>query len=652
MSLRARLALFFVGIVVVPLLIAAFILRGLLTSEVERRTDTRLEGAARAATALWDDRLELALREVRQVAARIASPVAGPGDLRRLRTRSGLDFLVLQRRGEIVALSGGRPDHLRGVDAPSVERLVSGEAPGLSLRARVPAASPEGRVAVTGGWFADADLAADLAALTGLEVTLVERGESLASTAVSPPTVPQGTSASFELPSGGAGYLVPLGGDGGIALVASTPEVVPTMPLWIVMGVALALAVLLGWTLASLIARPLDRLAEGARAVAAGNLDARIEGEGRVDVGHLAEAFNSMTASIRTHVEELRSSRDELRGSLERFGATLRSTHDLQAMLEVVLDTAAITLRASAGALFLGGGDGRSLRLEVARGYEPSGSKVLAPGHGIAGRAGRGEATLVPGDPAAAEPGIEPSATTAIAVPLIRWDRMLGVVALYGRTGPEPFERGDLDTLASFAAQASVAIENVLLHEEAERLSITDSLTGIFNRRYLELTMRREIERAQRFGRSLSLLMVDIDHFKDVNDEHGHQRGDEVLSELSRRVMGLIRTQIDHFARYGGEEFVLLLPETTCEAALQVGERVREAVAGRPFTSATGPRLSVTVSVGAAAYPDDGDSADDLLRAADGALYRAKERGRNRTEPAGRLGQPAKGGSRGSRRRG
>jgi diguanylate cyclase (GGDEF)-like protein len=409
------------------------------------------------------------------------------------------------------------------------------------------------------------------------------------------------------------------------------------MPLWIVAGAGLALAVALGWALANLIARPLDRLAAGAREVAAGNLEARIEGSGRVDVGRLAEAFNAMTASLREHVGELKESRDELRGTLDRLGATLQSTHDLGAMLEVVLDTAAVTLRASAGALFLGGHGGQKLRLEVARGYEAPEGAMLDVGSGVAGRAAAGKPILANRPGLVPQPVVEPPFDTAVAVPLVRWDRTLGVLALYGRSVPEPFQARDLDTLAAFAAQASVAIENVMLHEEAERLSITDGLTGVFNRRYLALSLRREIERAQRFGRSLSLLMIDIDRFKDINDEHGHQRGDEVLVDLARRVLGEIRSQIDHFARYGGEEFVILLPETPCEGALRVAERVRRRIGERPFASSTGPPLRVTVSIGAAAYPDDGDSADDLLRAADGALYRAKERGRDRVEPAARL---------------
>jgi len=179
-----------------------------------------------------------------------------------------------------------------------------------------------------------------------------------------------------------------------------------------------------------------------------------------------------------------------------------------------------------------------------------------------------------------------------------------------------------------------VAIENVLLHQETQQLSITDGLTGVWNRRYLELSLRKEIERASRFSRPLSVLLVDIDRFKRVNDRFGHQRGDEILVEITRRLIGSIRTQIDFVSRYGGEEFVLVLPETPGDGATVVAEKVRSTVRAEPFAGEGDPALQVTVSVGVASYPIDGLSAEDLLRAADQAMYRAKRAGRDRVETA------------------
>ena len=208
---------------------------------------------------------------------------------------------------------------------------------------------------------------------------------------------------------------------------------------------------------------------------------------------------------------------------------------------------------------------------------------------------------------------------------------MLGVLSLYDREDGEPFTLADADALTAFAVQAAVAIENVRLHAEAERLSVTDPLTGAWNYRYFERRFEQEIERSRRFGRVLALLMLDIDHFKLVNDRFGHQRGDEVLVEFRNRVTGSVR-DIDTFARYGGEEFVLILPETNLEGGLAVAEKLRAATHRTPFCD-DGIRL--TVSIGVACFPEHATATEELLRAADEALYEAKLQGRDRVVTAG-----------------
>ena len=172
-------------------------------------------------------------------------------------------------------------------------------------------------------------------------------------------------------------------------------------------------------------------------------------------------------------------------------------------------------------------------------------------------------------------------------MPLLTQGRVLGVLSLYDREDGEPFTLADAEALTAFAVQAAVAIENVRLHAEAERLSVTDPLTGAWNYRYFERRFEQEIERSRRFGRVLALLMLDIDHFKSVNDRFGHQRGDEVLVEFAGRVTGSVR-DIDTFARYGGEEFVLILPETNLEGGLAAAEKLRLATHRTPFCGEAG----------------------------------------------------------------
>jgi two-component system, cell cycle response regulator len=209
---------------------------------------------------------------------------------------------------------------------------------------------------------------------------------------------------------------------------------------------------------------------------------------------------------------------------------------------------------------------------------------------------------------------------------------VLGVLNLYDRVDGRPFDAGDLQTIRTFAGQAAVALDNVLLHQEAQRLSVTDALTGLGNYRFFQTTVTREIERAARFQRQLALLMLDLDLFKQVNDVHGHQVGNAVLVEVAERVRAEIR-EVDVVARYGGEEFVVVLPETDPEGAGHTADRICAAVRSRPF-AVGGLELPVTVSIGVAVFPTHAEGAVALVRAADEALYSAKGRGRDQWQMA------------------
>jgi two-component system cell cycle response regulator len=161
------------------------------------------------------------------------------------------------------------------------------------------------------------------------------------------------------------------------------------------------------------------------------------------------------------------------------------------------------------------------------------------------------------------------------------------------------------------------------------RMATRDQLTGLLNRREFERIMVEEEERAHRFGHPLALVMVDIDHFKKVNDKHGHPVGDIVLKEVARRVADRVRT-VDRVMRFGGEELAVLLMQTTRAGAMKVARQICKAVEGKPISVGDSHSLQVTVSAGAAELPTDAETGYALLNAADKALYAAKKRGRNR----------------------
>lgn len=168
------------------------------------------------------------------------------------------------------------------------------------------------------------------------------------------------------------------------------------------------------------------------------------------------------------------------------------------------------------------------------------------------------------------------------------------------------------------------------LEARLSEMATLDPLTGQFNRRETDRILQEEVERAQRYGRKLALLWVDLDHFKDVNDTRGHAVGDEVLRSVSLRLAESVRT-VDSVGRFGGEEFIVVLPEMSAEEAWDIAERLRGRIADEPVRVSVGEPVSLTISVGVAVYPDHADSAEGLCNMADRAMYLAKERGRNRT---------------------
>lgn len=191
----------------------------------------------------------------------------------------------------------------------------------------------------------------------------------------------------------------------------------------------------------------------------------------------------------------------------------------------------------------------------------------------------------------------------------------------------DAYTNEDLALLELLAAHAAKALDNTRLFAELQRLAIIDDLTGLFNRRHFFEVARLEFERARRYQRSLSIIMMDIDHFKDVNDSLGHLVGDAVLQIVAERCKQNMR-ETDVIGRYGGEEFVLLMPETSADGANMVAERLRVAIGDTPITT-HGETVRITISIGLAILVGDCKDLDQLIQMADAALYAAKRGGRN-----------------------
>lgn len=210
-------------------------------------------------------------------------------------------------------------------------------------------------------------------------------------------------------------------------------------------------------------------------------------------------------------------------------------------------------------------------------------------------------------------------------IPLISFGQTLGILALDSSL-PDAFRDGDLQSLESVADICATAIQNAHYVERVKQLAYLDGLTGIFNRRFFELRIIEEIERACRYGTGMAVIMADIDQFKRLNDEFGHVLGDEVLRQVSSLFNQQLR-KIDTVCRYGGEEFAILLTQTDASHAIGVAEKLRKMVEAWQFPGV--PR-TVTISAGAAAFPEHGSTRDDLVKSADAALYAAKQAGRNK----------------------
>jgi len=337
-------------------------------------------------------------------------------------------------------------------------------------------------------------------------------------------------------------------------------------------------------------------------------------------------------------VELLRELRRAVEGlkAFNDVGRSLTSTLDAREVLAIILQKVGETLRPAAWALLLADERKGDLEIHVAvgEGAERLAGQRALPGEGIAGWvAEAGQPVLLDDARTDArfsgrvDPAPPGGPRSFMAAPLRTMGRTLGVLALAARAD-EPFAADDLRTLGGLADYAAIALSNARNFERVRELTLLDDHTGLYNARHLHRALEAEVQRASRFGRSLSLVFFDLDHFKRVNDAHGHQAGSALLRELGDVLRTSVRA-MDVPIRYGGDEFVVILPETGRDQARLVAERLRAAVAGAVFLRDRGLAVRITASFGIATSPEDGATAEDLLRASDRAMYRAKDGGRD-----------------------
>jgi diguanylate cyclase (GGDEF)-like protein len=335
--------------------------------------------------------------------------------------------------------------------------------------------------------------------------------------------------------------------------------------------------------------------------------------------GAIAEMEARMEAMVRELSDALEHAEEENRRG--RMLGDLPGTIDLDQVLERAVGAAVELAEADAGLLRLDTSpDGRPAVAVV--GLSPDEAErhwvVVGPPDGRLARA----VTLEYRYKAEEGEADEPVFRAGLAVPIVLDDLVLGHVAVFTRRHENGFAEEAIDELEALAQRAAPAIENALRFREARQLADLDALTGLHNRRYFHETLDREVSRAHRYGRKLSLIVLDLDEFKAVNDRIGHLAGDSVLAEAAERMRSVVRSA-DVPCRVGGDEFAVILPESTLHDAEQLCRRIQHAVVVNPLGQ--GGTLYISAGVGELAPDED---ARAFFQRADDALYRAKESGR------------------------
>jgi len=328
--------------------------------------------------------------------------------------------------------------------------------------------------------------------------------------------------------------------------------------------------------------------------------------------------------------ERLQQRIDQL-NALYRISQLASGQDDLDTTLQAILGVTEELVPEGHVAVLLLDEVTRSLAVRASRGYSEGVDLLRIPlGQGVTGRCAQSGDVVVANDVQAEVDYIEgvPGAQSEIALPLKVDGKVIGVLNAETSTRGA-YSDDHIRPLTVVAQQAAVVIRAAQLNDEMRQLAVTDPLTGLYNRRHFVDRLDEEVRRAQRYGDGVALLLIDCDHLKRINDQHGHLSGDRALQALAD-VMKITLRETDVIARLGGDEFAAILSQADEERALDVSERLQRTVRSLRLISEEGGDISLTVSAGIAVYPEAGADVKTLMREADTAMYRAKREGRDR----------------------
>lgn len=623
MSLRRKLILFFLAIAVFPVALLAYLLIDLSQQARIDRAEAELRAGMLSVDALYDIAGQVAPQEVKRVADRLAGPMSRGDDAAAAR-------IVNEELGSrVISAVILRDAH---------GKIVESAGPELTLaRTRLPIWSNDDR-RLGSVEVRTIDVRAFLTRIeqrTNQTAALVRNGEVIASTDPVEVEVEEMITSrpenltSFEVDAstgqdlGAALDLAQEPGEMRLLLLSYLDGGLITHPLAVIgllvvlLLVALAVA---AWML-NRLRRRLNDMLDMTRRIGAGDFSGELSEAGNDEMAALAREINRMRTQIASQMEELQRQRSELDGSVRRLGEAFASGMDRNAIFEVLIETATTACGARRGQVLASTDEGEPT--VITAGDDP-GALTSALSEASSRAVAAGGSATVEGEGAI-------HAMAEVIPDRERGGEEHSIVAV-AREG-NAFTESERETLRYLIRQCAISIENIALHEQVAKQAVTDDLTGLANHRALTAWIEREMQRVHRYGEPLSLLMIDVDEFKRINDTFGHPQGDRVLRGVAEVIKRESR-EVDEAARYGGDEFVLALPGTDSAGAAEVAERIRQGIAAIPAAPDGGSGeeggCRVSASLGVAGTDSGITDATELIAAADDALYRAKAKGKDR----------------------